>query len=393
MNLNLFLEQTGQSWTLRPNREYIVGSGNDCDIPLSNVNVVSAHHLKFIFHQPSNSWHVSDLGSSNGVFINNQRITDYPIQIQTRIAIAGGIFLVATPEEVRQVQSAIPTPPFYVPDPPPPNTFNQAQGFSPQPFQPPVPVTSSSLRVLTWGEYVESQVFKAKSWWDQIAVRYFLTTGLRNTPWITFDGYIIPNFKESAEKIAVGIEANLNQLKRYEDTDCQVVLLTDAHLIDTSRAVFSGIELLALKRANRRDFRRFCVVYHHRIRTYVIVDNYGPDLFIGRLTRFESQPDGFIPVVILAVAILIALFMSSAFSPLSATLSSSGSQLTVFLWVLIIITGLWTANYLAVPWLMQRFRILPKPSNTMIIWLLILGVLWIFLFLLTILFPPFGTNY
>ncbi|TBR61728.1 hypothetical protein B4U84_13410 [Westiellopsis prolifica IICB1] len=64
MKLSLLLEQTGQSWTITPNREYVVGSGKDCDIYLPNNNVVSTHHLKLSFNQQSNTWHVLDLGSS-----------------------------------------------------------------------------------------------------------------------------------------------------------------------------------------------------------------------------------------------------------------------------------------------------------------------------------------
>ncbi|MFB2917917.1 FHA domain-containing protein [Aerosakkonema funiforme] len=384
MQLKLFLEQTNQSWTLKPNREYVIGSGSDCDIPLSFVNVVSDRHLKLSFNQLTNTWHAYDLGSSKGTFVDNQPITDYPIKTQTKIVLAGGIFLVATPE------GAIPMSPpaMYAPAsqtyssvPPTQVTYDRAYRQS-------TSVGNSLLRVLTWGEYVEVQASQLQSWWDRVAIRYYLMTGLRNTPWIKFDGYVIPDFKEPAEKIAVGIEANLNQLKRYEDTDCHVVLLTDAHLTDSRRDFFSGIELFSLKRGGRRDFRRFCVVSHHRIRTYVIVDNYGTDLFIGRLTRFESQPDGFVPAAILGLIFLIVAILTF-FTNFLSTLAYGvyAPTASIALWSLIILTGLWVANFIAVPWLMREFRILPRPGNTLIIWLIILLSLWLFFGLLTFLFP------
>ncbi|MCC3491497.1 MAG: FHA domain-containing protein [Microcoleus sp. PH2017_25_DOB_D_A] len=114
MQLKLKLEQTGQSWTLKPNgREYVIGSGSDCDIPLPNVNVVDTHHLKLSFNQSTNTWHVCDLGSKNGTFVDSQPITDYSIKAETRIVIAGGVLLVATPVDnsvnVTQQQTSQPT--------------------------------------------------------------------------------------------------------------------------------------------------------------------------------------------------------------------------------------------------------------------------------------------
>ncbi|MBW4635288.1 MAG: FHA domain-containing protein [Iphinoe sp. HA4291-MV1] len=96
INLNLFWEQEGRSWTLQPNREYFVGSDLNCEIPLTNVGVDS-QHLKFSFDPINNVWYVHNL-SVNGIFINNQRITNYPIGTQTRILVTNLVNLVATPE-------------------------------------------------------------------------------------------------------------------------------------------------------------------------------------------------------------------------------------------------------------------------------------------------------
>ncbi|MBW4623184.1 MAG: FHA domain-containing protein [Cyanosarcina radialis HA8281-LM2] len=100
-NLKIFVEQDGKTYILKPDREYIVGSSPDCNIPvsglLSGVDVAS-QHLKFSFNQLTDTWHVYDLGSSSGTFINARLVIESPIDRLTRIAIANSIFLVAQPE-------------------------------------------------------------------------------------------------------------------------------------------------------------------------------------------------------------------------------------------------------------------------------------------------------
>jgi pSer/pThr/pTyr-binding forkhead associated (FHA) protein len=178
MKLKLFLEQTGQSWTLKANREYVVGSGNDCDIFISNAGIVAEHHLKFSFNPGNNTWHVSDLGSGSGTFINNQLVTSYPITAQIRIAIAGSVILVAIPEVV--------TPP------------TQPQVYNPQPAPLSEIVSQEAMKIekLNWNRYIAKQVGKQKNWLARVATNFQLATGLRNTPWTNFDGYVIPNFME-----------------------------------------------------------------------------------------------------------------------------------------------------------------------------------------------------
>lgn len=371
MQLKLFLEQTGQSWTLKPNRTYVMGSGADCDIALSQVSVISSRHLKLSFDVATDHWYVEDLGSQSGTFIDNQPITRAVIKGQTRILIAGSLILVAMPD----LQSS-------------PNTSHVSptgySGNNPMPQ----PTMRSGTHVLKWGEFVQHQASRTKNGLDQIAIRFFMLTGLRSTPWVRdIEGYTLSNFQEPADKIAVGIEANLGQLKQYQDTDCHTVSLTDAHLVDSATDVFSGIELFALKRGNRRDFRRFCIVSHHRIRCYVIVDNYGNDLFVGRVTRFEGQLDGTIPGVFALLAALAAMIFAGI---TSASLGSRGADagVSVFLWSFIIFGGLWCANFLGLPWLMRRFNLLPRPGNTMIVWLIMLSSLWAFFGFLMLLFQP-----
>ncbi|MCT7996085.1 FHA domain-containing protein [Laspinema olomoucense] len=119
--LKLLIEHTGHTYTLKPNREYAIGSASDCDIRLTDPQV-SPWHLKFSFDQFSKTWHIYDLGSSTGTLIDNQPISDYPLVAQKRVSLGSGIHLIATPEGSKTTpasQPAPPTTPQPVPAPPP----------------------------------------------------------------------------------------------------------------------------------------------------------------------------------------------------------------------------------------------------------------------------------
>jgi hypothetical protein len=392
MKLKVTLGQGQATWTLKPDRKYVFGSGSDCDVtlPQAQFGDVADHHLAFSFDTSENTWYVEDLGSSGGTYIENLPVSRSPILKQTRIAIANKVLLFAAPltvastsQNTTTIQSPpIQPPPVYgfPPQTPPPasrETFGSPVG---RPY-------SSPLKVLSWAEYVEKQVNKVSNWFDQVAIRFFMVTGLRNTPWISLnegsglDGYIIPNFKESAERVSVEIEANLDRLRQYEDTDCNVVLLTDAHIAwETPDAMLA----LPLKRGGRKDFRRFCIVSHHRIRTYVVVDNYGTDLFVGRITRFEAQLSGLVPIIWMIIFLVASVFLT-VFS--GSWLRLYVNQESVFLWSIIIFATIWCGIFLGAPKLMQKLNSLPVPSNLYTVVGIMLFGLWAFVGLLTILFP------
>jgi hypothetical protein len=372
MQLKLFLEQTNQSWTLKPNREYVIGSGSDCDIPLSFVNVVSDRHLKLSFNQLTNTWHAYDLGGSKGTFVDNQPITDYPIKTQTKIVLAGGIFLVATPEGATST----------APTPPPLYTVPRTQAIEDRMNRRSIHAIDSGdvrhefsqSKMLTWEEYVEKQVRKQLDGLARWATRFYLVTGFRNTPWVrrygsigfdAFDGYIIPDFPESAETIAIGIEKQLGQLKQYQNTDCFVAKLTDAHIADSETQKFLGVELFPVIRGGKADYRRFSIVSYHRVRTYLLVENYGTDLFVSWVTRFEPEPT---PVV-MGLWLLLASILTLILLP-----TTQGnlylSSIPICIWILI---------YIATPKVMQGGGVVPKKANSRLLIFCLLIIYFVFI--------------
>lgn len=367
MRLKIKLEQTGQTWTLQPQREYIIGSGSDCDISVPYVNIVDSRHLKLSFNQFTNTWHVCDLNTKNGTLVNNQQITDRPITAQTRIAIADQVLFVATPEGAASPAQT----PTYQPNPP---VKQSVAGIRP-----------SEQKVLTWKEYVDKQVRRQpEGSFSAFAARFYLITGLRNTPWVrtygqtgfnAFDGYIIPNFKGSAKTVADGIEEKLTKMTQYEDTNCYVAELTDAHIADSATQGFLGVELFPIRRSmgGKGDYRRFCILSYHRVRTYLLVENYGSDLFVSWVTRFEPDPTPVVPGLWLAISCLLILLL----------LSSTKGDIMVSTVPLTI----WLIRYRIVPWCMMEQNILPKKANARLVILLML-----ILYGIVINYPLLGLN-
>jgi hypothetical protein len=296
MQLKVFSEQTNQSWTLKPQRDYVIGSGSECDLPLPYPNIVDSRHLRLYFDKYTQTWQAQDLVSSKGTFIDSQRITDYQITSKTRIAVGGSIFITVTPEGSIAANAAAHR-----------NT-NRNQSYS--------------RKVLSWREYVEKQVAKKPEGIGHLATWFHMTTGFRNTPWIrgfgsndksnnfnSFDGYILPDFQESEKVVTDAIEERLSKMQQYQDTDCFVASLTDAHIADSATQSFLGVELFPIRRSklNEADYRRFCVVSYHRVRTYLLVENYGSDLFVSWVTRFEPDPTSVIMLLWLILAIVLTL--------------------------------------------------------------------------------------
>lgn len=380
MKLKLQREGTVESWTLKPTRSYTIGKGADCDIVLEGAMGIAERHLQLSYNSAANGWVARDLNSGYSTTFNNQVMAHCSIVAPTRISLAGNLLLVATPETLAVTSpppSLSPTPPYQASSSPSPQQFpTTTLGWDRGTVQ---KKHSFSSSVLSWSQYVEAQLdSQGLADFSRFAARFHIITGFRNTPWLraygeqannfnAFDGYIIPNFKGSAREVASKIEQNLGQLEKYKDTNCFVVKLTDAHIADSATQSFLGVEFFPIIRShthNRADYRQFCVVSYHHVKTYLLVENYGEDLFVGWISRYEPYPTSGRIVFTLLLALILIL-------PLLAT----GNLFIIITPILI-----WSEIYLMTPAIMNNLGIVPKKANArfiIIASLLITAFLWI----------------
>ncbi len=423
MKLNLTLRNTGDVWTLNPDRSYVLGSEASCEITLSEISILSRRHVKFSFDDIENHWIVQDLQSTNGTFVDGQRIDRHVIRGRTEISVANEVLLIAEPlrdayssPQVTEIRNPSPvsspsqqasSPPVSTPSSPyaPPiyqpnsqqTSYEGTYGTEVSPSRNiPFPSTMNrakargstfSSKTLTWQQFVSKQVKLTKHPVRKLVAWGSMITGFRNTPWVRyfhgynpeqsgncfldFDGYVLPNFQESASKILTGIENKLSQLREYENTDCRIVKLTDAHLIDSASQNFIGIELFPVSRGGKPDYRRFCVTSYHRVRTYLVVENYGSDLFVSWLTRFEPVPTSWPMILWLTAALLLSIVI---FANTSSSNNGIRIDSVVFSFYPILI---WLTCYYFLPLTMQYLKILPKKSNAIFICILLFIILFV----------------
>lgn len=396
LKLQLLVNHDEKTWTLKSTRgNYSIGTIPGCDIELTGISVEV--NLKFSFDEYGKVWYVSDLGKRGSLSIDGQPLTDHAIQSQSRITIERGITIdlipdsslsaVATgqlgqtfqqaPNNQQRAGAVAQAPNVYAPSS---NGINQNNGSVKQQRSSASSGSNShisELKKYTWAQYVKRQVAEQGSDLPmRLTINFALNTGFRNTPWIKpygqagFDGYIIPDFQGSAEMVAAEIERKLGMVRQYEDTDCYVAELTDAHLVDSTTQKFLGIEFFPLRRdkvTKKKDYRRFCVTAYHRVRTYLLVEKYGSDLFVSWITRFE--PTETPAVVMLWLGLALTMSFIGTISGLNNR-SSGYEVLAVFLFPLI----LWSVIFLLTPATMSSCSILPKKSNArLIIFLFIIG--------------------
>ena len=109
MNLKLVLKETGQSWTLEPTRDYIVGADRTCDIDLSEYPDVASRHLRLSCDRVSNVWYVEDLGTTVGTYIDGEAISRSLIEQSVSIKLANKILVTAEPVSASVAVSAATT--------------------------------------------------------------------------------------------------------------------------------------------------------------------------------------------------------------------------------------------------------------------------------------------
>jgi Inner membrane component of T3SS, cytoplasmic domain len=389
--LQLFVENQQRNYPLKPDKEYILGSHPDCTLSLPYENVAD-RHLKFSFDLNNNIWHLTNLNSNYVTFINDRQIDNYPYPIdrEMRISMGNSVFLTVKPETNT---GHLPTPPaqpsnFSPPQPPiyqspvvnSPISPNYPGNISRENEQQNFPISGAApLLKVDWERYIEKQIGKQPNWFLKVVNRFSLVTGFRNTPWIrnfsgytlqggnslgAFEGYIIPDFNESEITVRDLIERQVGQLRQYQNTDCYTTELTDAHIADSSTQRFLGIELFPIIRSNRADWRKLCVVSYNRVRTYLLIENYGSDLFVSWVTRFEPDPTAIGPLLWFILAIVLTLILMPNFMG------------NIFIFTIPI--AIWSIVYLLTPYLMLKLKILPKQSNARLV-IFILLVIYIFL--------------
>jgi diguanylate cyclase (GGDEF)-like protein len=79
----------GRRWELGDSDEIVVGRGSDCDIQIDRDSV-SRRHARI--YRVNNAWHVEDLGSTNGSYINDVPIQQSPLRDLDFVKIGSAIF-------------------------------------------------------------------------------------------------------------------------------------------------------------------------------------------------------------------------------------------------------------------------------------------------------------
>jgi pSer/pThr/pTyr-binding forkhead associated (FHA) protein len=66
------------------------GRGADCTVPLAD-EYVSTKHARLLFHD--GQWYVEDLGSTNGTYLGNERLTrSVPVRPRNRVRLGKTVF-------------------------------------------------------------------------------------------------------------------------------------------------------------------------------------------------------------------------------------------------------------------------------------------------------------
>jgi pSer/pThr/pTyr-binding forkhead associated (FHA) protein len=71
INLRIQGESTDETYQYKT-REIFIGRVPSCELPLTSEKV-SAHHARLYFH--NNQWWIEDLNSTNGTFLNEERVS------------------------------------------------------------------------------------------------------------------------------------------------------------------------------------------------------------------------------------------------------------------------------------------------------------------------------
>lgn len=68
----------------------VVGRGGDCDVPVPD-NSVSRKHARIEFH-PDGRFHITDLGSTNGTYVNHARVKEADLRDGDYVGVGGSLY-------------------------------------------------------------------------------------------------------------------------------------------------------------------------------------------------------------------------------------------------------------------------------------------------------------
>jgi hypothetical protein len=386
MQLKLFIERLGKSYTLKPGRNVVVGSSSDCDIAVPSK--VQEKLLRFNFDSTTQAWTVEAL-SDSGMLVNDQPSSHEVLREITRIKTKGGT-LIATPEGAQQpvlkdtlvyngsAHAAMPqaikeeaAQRFQSAQAGLSNFVEKATNDYVNRQRTAARRPSSSLKEISWADFAKARSGRPNRDWQ---TWYHLITGIRTAIWIkpysaeAFDGFIIPNFRGSIDNVVNAIEANVSNLGGYDDTECAPVRLTDGHISDSRYSSLSEIEFRPIKRSlsNEPDHRRFYVTTYHRVRNYLLCEKYGKDLFVSWITRFEpEEPEGNGLTALLFPALIGFCFLAIG---------------EIWAWLSPLPFIMWIEIFIITPAIMAKYDIIPRRSNayTIMIFLIVPTLLLFF---------------
>jgi ABC-type multidrug transport system ATPase subunit len=111
---SLRVDVEGQSYLLQPSDKVIIGRDPSCRLHLPNP-LVSSRHVQL--HNDGSGWRATDLGSTNGTWVDGRRVGEVPVGRETRIRLAlEGPEVVLRPEVPAP---SVPTPALARPSVPP----------------------------------------------------------------------------------------------------------------------------------------------------------------------------------------------------------------------------------------------------------------------------------
>lgn len=99
----VFQHRFAQRFDLREQNAYVLGRSSECDIQIDHPTLSRRHALLF-YHQ--DGWHLRDLNSTNGVYIDAQRVEEKPLQ-QTSVCRLGDIACMFVPHHSHSQKVAI----------------------------------------------------------------------------------------------------------------------------------------------------------------------------------------------------------------------------------------------------------------------------------------------